>query len=241
MDIVINQINDIKKILPDYFECLYLLFNVGHKFHKIKITLDLSWFIYFIKDKAYQNYFTLNEYNEEKKFYSIYLLSKNNRLSYDIFSILYPNISIILQQWLDYGNKQCIDNTDSLILINGYDLMLKSTKIPVKKYYNKIIMQIDMYDKNKEFYEALEKINIEFHTKKIYFVNELSEYLDENKIIPTKSVKTYNKRGFNLLVPLFTYIHKKQPILNKKPIILQISYFLSYILNVYGFDNELDK
>ena len=240
-EIVISQMNDIKKIMPDYFECLYLLFNVDNKFHKIKITLDLSCFIYLIKDKAYQNYFTLNEYNEEKKYYSIYLYSKNNRLSYDIFAIENPTISAILQHWLNYGNKKCIDKVDSLILVNGYDLMLKSAKIPVKQYYNKIIMQIDIYDKNEEFYNALEIKHIEFHTRNIYFVKDLNDYIDDNKIIPTTSLKTYIKRGFNNLVPFFSYMIRKQPILNKKPIIVQISYFLSYNLNVYGIDNELDK
>ena len=113
--------------------------------------------------------------------------------------------------------------------------------IPQKKFYNKIIVQIDNYDENKDFDEALKKKDVEFHTKNIYFVKELKDFVDEEKIIPTTSLTTYNKRSFNVLLPFFDYVYKKKPILNKKPILLQVSYFLSYNLNVYGINNELDK
>ena len=240
-EIILNQLNDIKKLIPDYFETLYLVFNIDNKVHKIKLSLDLSNFGYFIKDKAYQNYFSLKEYNEEKKNYSIYLYSKNNTLCYNIFTVVIPDISNILSHWLNYGNKKVVDNVDSLILINGYDLMLKMITIPQKKFYNKIIVQIDEYDENKDFDEALKKKDVEFHTKNIYFVKELKDFVDEEKIIPTTSLTTYNKRSFNVLLPFFDYVYKKKPILNKKPILLQVSYFLSYNLNVYGINNELDK
>lgn len=240
-EIILNQLNDIKKLIPDYFETLYLVFNIDNKVHKIKLSLDLSNFGYFIKDKAYQNYFSLKEYNEEKKNYSIYLYSKNNTLCYNIFTVVIPDISNILSHWLNYGNKKVVDNVDSLILINGYDLMLKMITIPQKKFYNKIIVQIDNYDENKDFDEALKKKDVEFHTKNIYFVKELKDFVDEEKIIPTTSLTTYNKRSFNVLLPFFDYVYKKKPILNKKPILLQVSYFLSYNLNVYGINNELDK
>ena len=240
-EIILNQLNDIKKLIPDYFETLYLVFNIDNKVHKIKLSLDLSNFGYFIKDKAYQNYFSLKEYNEEKKNYSIYLYSKNNTLCYNIFTVVIPGISNILSHWLNYGNKKVVDNVDSLILINGYDLMLKMITIPQKKFYNKIIVQIDNYDENKDFDEALKKKDVEFHTKNIYFVKELKDFVDEEKIIPTTSLTTYNKRSFNVLLPFFDYVYKKKPILNKKPILLQVTYFLSYNLNVYGINNELDK
>jgi len=240
-EIILNQLNDIKKLIPDYFETLYLVFNKDYKVHKIKLSLDLSNFGYFIKDKAYQNYFSLKEYNEEKKNYSIYLYSKNNTLCYNIFTVVNPDISNILSHWLNYGNKKVVDNVNSLILINGYDLMLKMITIPQKKYYNKIIVQIDKYDENKDFDEALQKKSVEFHTKNIYFVKELKDFVDEEKIIPTTSLTTYNKRSFNIVLPFFDYVYKKKPILNKKPILLQVSYFLSYNLNVYGINNELDK
>ena len=51
----------------------------------------------------------------------------------------------------------------------------------------------------------------------------------------------YIKREFEMLTPFFQFVFKKRPILNKKPILLHISYFLSYNLNVYGIKNELDK
>ena len=121
--------------------------------------------------------------------------------------------------------------------------MLKSTEIPQKEYYSKIILQINQNDSQseKEFNEALKKINVMFHTKNIYYVNSLADFIDENKIIPTTTFTSYIKRGYDTLFPFFNYIYRKQPLLNKKPIILQVSYFLSYKLNVYGLNNELDK
>lgn len=239
--IVEKQFNDIKRILPDYFETFYLVFNKQYKIHKVKITLDLSNFGYFIKDKVFQNYFRLSEYNEEKNHYSIYLYSKKNRLCYDIFCLVNPDITKILTLWLNYGNKKIIDNQDSLILINGYELMLKSSKLLQKIYYDKIILQVDNDNYKEEFNDALNKKNIEFHTKNIYCVNSLKDFMDENKNIPTTTLKVYNKRGFDTLLPFFNFVFKKKPILNKKPILLQVSYFLSYNLNVYGNNNALDK
>ena len=240
--IVENYFNDINKFLDCYFETLYFVFNKNYKIHKIKIS-SLSNFGYFIKDKVFQNYFKLNEYNEEIKYYSVYLYSKNNRLCYDIFCLIIdPVITKLLSIWLNYGNKKIIDNPDSLILINGYELILKSAKIVQNIYYNKIILQIDNNDQyQEEFNNALNKTNIEFHTKNIYYVKSLKEYIYENKYIPTTTLTTYKKRGFDTLVPFFDFVYKKKPILNKKPIIVQISYFLSYNLNVYGINNALDK
>ena len=241
---LVNQFfSDIKKILPTAFEILYLVFKNKYKIHKIKINLDLSNFGYFIRDKVMQNYFCLSEYKEEQKYYSIYLYSKNNKFCYELFKLENPDIGDILSKWLEYGNKKIINNLDSLILINGYKLMLKSIEMPQKEYYSKIILQINQNDSQseKEFNEALKKINIMFHTQNIYYVNSLADFIDENKIIPTTTFTSYNKRGYDTLFPFFTYIYKKQPILNKKPIILQVSYFLSHKLNVYGLNNELDK
>ena len=237
-----NQFNEIKKILNDYFETLYFIFNIDYKIHKIKINLNLSNFGFFIKDKIMQNYFTLSEYNEEEKYYSIYLYSKNNKLCYKLFCLIYPKISKVLDIWLKFGNKTIDDNLDSLILINGFELMLKLSKIPTKIYYKKIILQVDDYDIYKnEFQNALNKKSVEFHTKNIYYVKSLKDYINEHKIIPTTSFNTYNKRGFDSLIPFFEFVHNKYPILNKKPILLQISHFLSYNLNIYGIKNELDK
>ena len=241
---LVNQFfGDIKKALPNAFKTLFLMFNKNNKIHKVKITLDLSKFGYFIKDKVMQNYFSLSEYKEEQKYYSIYLYSKNNTFCYELFKLENPIVGDILPKWLEYGNKKIINNLDSLILINGYKLMLKSTKMPQKEYYSKIILQINQNESQyeKEFNEALKAINIMFHTKNIYYVNSLAEFVDENKIIPTTTFTSYNKRGFDNLFPFFNYIYRKQPILNKKPIILQVSYFLSHKLNVYGLNNELDK
>ena len=240
--IVESQFNDIKKILNDYFETLYFVFNIDYKIHKIKITLNLSNFGFFIKDKIMQNYFTLSEYNKEDNFYSIYLYSKNNKLCYKLFCLLYPKISRILEIWINYGNKIIEDNLDSLILINGFQLMLNLAKIPTINYYTKIILQVDDYDSYKdEFQKALNKKSVEFHTKNIYYVKSLKDYKNENKIIPTTTFNSYNKRGFDTLIPFFEFVQNKYPILNKKPILLQISHFLSYNLNIYGIKNELDK
>ena len=241
--LVTQCFSHIKKILPTAFEILYLVFKKNYKIHKVKINLDLSNFGYFIKDKVMQNYFCLNEFKEEQKYYSIYLYSKNNKFCYELFKLENPDISDILPKWLEYGNKKIINNLDSLILINGYKLMLKSTEMPQKEYYSKIILQINKNDSQseKEFNEALKKINVMFHTKNIYYVNSLADFIDENKIIPTTTFTSYIKRGYNTLFPFFNYIYRKQPLLNKKPIILQVSYFLSYKLNVYGLNNELDK
>lgn len=241
---LVNQFfEDIKKKLPNAFETLFLMFNKNYKIHKVKINLDLSNFIYFIKDKVMQNYFSLSEYKEEQKYYSIYLYSKNNTFCYELFKYENPLVGDILPKWLEYGNKKIINNLDSLVLINGYKLMLKSTEMPQKEYYSKIILQVNQNESQyeKEFNEALKKINIMFHTKNIYYVNSLADFVDENKIIPTTTFTSYNKRTFDNLFPFFNYIYRKQPILNKKPIILQVSYFLSYKLNVYGLKNELDK
>ena len=209
--IVESQFNDIKKILNDYFETLYFVFNIDYKIHKIKITLNLSNFGFFIKDKIMQNYFTLSEYNEEEKYYSIYLYSKNNKLCYKLFCLIYPNLSKILEIWLNYGNKIIDDKFDSLILINGFELILKLSKIPTKIYYSKIILQVDDYDdkyKN-EFKNALNNKRIEFHTKNIYYVKSLQDYAKENKIIPITTFTTYNKRGFDSLSPFFEFVYKK--------------------------------
>ena len=245
--IIEKQFNYIQKYIKDYFETLYLVFNINYKIHKIKITLDLSNFGFFIKDKVMQNYFTLSEYNEEKLYYSIYLYSKNNRLCYDLFCSLnqYSEINKILSLWIDYGNKKEINDLNSLILINGFELMLKLSLISLENpnlKYNKIILQVDLNDNYyNKFNEALNKVNVGFHTKNIYYVKSLSNYMDENKIIPTTSFTSYIKREFQMLTPFFQFVFKKRPILNKKPILLQISYFLSYKLNVYGIKNELDK
>ena len=242
--ILVNKLyENIKKLLPESFKTLFFIYNQNHKFHKVILNFDLSKFGYFIKDRVMQNYFSLSEYNEEKNYYTIYLYSKNNKLCYDIYCLENPNLGSILSEWLKYGNKKIINNLDSLILINGYNLILKSTKLPQKEFYDKIILQINNNDiqTKKVFEEALNQKNVEFHTKNIYYVNSLNEYIDEKKPITTTTFTSYNKRGFDTLIPFFDYIYKKKPILNKKPIILQVSYFLSYKLNVFGINNKLDK
>ena len=239
-----NHFKNIKDLFNDFFETLYLLFNKDAKMHKIKVESDFSIFSYYIKDKVMQNYFNINEYNEEKKYHSIYLYSKNSKLCYDIFKLENPDIYKYISLWQNYRNiKTITDNKNSLILINGYELTLKSIKIKQEIYYEKIILQVDIKDEKyeQEFKEALNKINIEFHTKNIYIVRDLKDYIDENKNFKTKKIDTYRKRGFDTLLPFYDYIYKKQPILNKKPIILQVSYFLSYDLEVHGLSNELDE
>ena len=239
-----KHFENIKIVFKGYFETLYFVFNKDSKIHKIKLSSDLSIFCYYIKDKVMQNYFNINEYNEEKKYYSIYLYSKNSKLCYDIFKLENPDIYKSISLWQNYRNiKTILDNKDSINLINGYELILKSLKIRQELYYEKIILQVDTKDEKyeQEFKEALNKINIEFHTKKIYFVKSLADYTEENKNFPTTKIHTFRKRGFDTLLPFFDYIYKKKPILNKKPIILQVSYFLSYILEVHGFNNELDR
>ena len=46
-------------------------------------------------------------------------------------------------------------------------------------------------------------------------------------------MNSYIKRNFNDLLPVFYFIFKKYPILDRKPILLQTSYFMSYNLNIY--------
>ena len=74
--------------------------------------------------------------------------------------------------------------------------------------------------------------NIGFNTKNIYLVNNLNDNYNidsNNKVL----VKKINKRGFDDLLPMFYFIYKKYPVLNKKPILLQLSYFINYELNIY--------
>ena len=54
-------------------------------------------------------------------------------------------------------------------------------------------------------------------------------------------MKKYNKRGFNDLLPAFYLSYKKYPTLNRKTILLQISYFMSYNLNIYKNINDKEE
>ena len=86
----------------------------------------------------------------------------------------------------------------------------------------------------------LDKKNYDFNTKNIYIVDNIEKYLDEKSVLPTILYQSHIKRGFNDLIPVFYFIYKKYPILDKKPVLLQISYFMSYTLNIYKNIKEND-
>ena len=236
----------VNKYLDNIFETCYFVFNQEYKIHKIKIGKNLSTFGFYIKDRVEQNYFNINEYKEEKNNYSLYLYSKDNSFSYEIFLKKFPNYEKVFSIYLktELNKKENLkDNLNSLIAIKGYDLMIIGSKIFKNKNYEKIIFQESIeieedYLLKEEFEKILNKKNCGLNTRKIYIVDNIENYLDEKNNLPSHLMKSYNKRGFNDLLPAFYFIFKKFPILDRKPILLQISYFMSYKLNIYKSLNE---
>ena len=236
----------VNKYLDNIFETCYFVFNQEYKIHKIKIGKNLSTFGFYIKDRVEQNYFNINEYKEEKHNYSLYLYSKDNSFSYEIFLKKFPNYEKVFSFYLktELNKKENLkDILNSLIAIKGYDLMIIGSKIFKNKNYEKIIFQESIeieedYLLKEEFEKILNKKNCGLNTRKIYIVDNIENYLDEKNNLPSHLMKSYNKRGFNDLLPAFYFIFKKFPILDRKPILLQISYFMSYKLNIYKSLNE---
>ena len=245
--IIENEFTFINKYLNNYFNYMYLVFNKDYKIYKIKIGKNLNNFGFYIKDRVEQNYFNINEYKEEKGNYSLYLYSKDNTLCYDIFNIKYPKFKYLFSLWLKQGNNLypiINDHINSSIAIKGYDLLIKCSNINKNKYYSKILFQEsieidDDYILKQEFENILDKKNSCFNTKNIFIVDSLDNYLDNEN--PSKLVKKYNKRGFNDLLPAFYLLYKKYPTLNRKTILLQLSYFMSYNLNLYKYIPDKDE
>jgi hypothetical protein len=245
--IIENEFTFINKYLNNYFNYMYLVFNKDYKIHKIKLGKNLNNFGFYIKDRVEQNYFNINEYKEEKGNYSLYLYSKDNTLCYDIFNIKYPKFKYLFSLWLKHGNNiypNINDHINSPIAIKGYDLLIKCSNINKNKYYNKIFFQEsteidDDYILKQEFEKILDKKNSCFNTKNICIVDSLDNYPDF--IYPSKLVKKYNKRGFNDLLPAFYLLYKKYPTLNRKTILLQLSYFMSNNLNIYKYILDKDE
>ena len=245
-----NIFRYINKNLNNYFEKLFLVFNQEYKIHKVILNKNLTNFGFYIKDRVEQNYFNINEYKEEKGHNTLYLYSKDNTLCFEIFCKKYPILEKIFSLFIDkeefITNQKLKDNLKSLIAIKGYDLMIQCSKIIKNKNYNKIIFQEsieidDDYNLKSEFENMLDKKNYGFNTKNIYIVDNIDKYLDEKNNLPTTLYKSYIKRGFNDLVPVFYLIYKKYPILDKKPVLLQISYFMSYTLNIYKNISNSEK
>ena len=245
-----DEFGFINKYLNNYFEVMFLVFKQEYKIHKVKIDKNLLNFGFYIKDKVEQNYFNINEYKDEKGNNSLYLYSKDNTLCYEIFCQKYPIFEKIFSLFINkeefINNKKLNDNLNSLIAIKGYDLLIRCSKIIKKKCFNKIIFQEsieidDDYNLKLEFDKMVDKKFFGFNTKNIYFVENIENYLDEKSVLPSTLTNSYMKRGLNDLLPVFYFILKKYPILDKKPILLQISYFMSYKLNIYKNINEIDK
>ena len=239
----------INKYLNNYFELMFLVFNQEYKIHKVKIDKNLTNFGFYIKDRVEQNYFNINEYKEEKRNNTLYLYSKDNTLCYEIFCQKYPIFEKIFSLFINkegfIANKKLNDNLNSLIAIKGYDLIIQCSKIIKNKCYNKIIFQKSIeidndYNFKSEYEQMLDKKNYGFNTKNIYIVDNIEKYLDEKSVLPTILYQSHIKRGFNDLIPVFYFIYKKYPILDKKPVLLQISYFMSYTLNIYKNIKEND-
>ena len=239
-DLIENEFILINKYLAKYFEILYLVFNQNYKFHKVKLCKNLSSFALYIKEIE-QNYFNINEYNDEKDKYSLYLYSEDNTFCYELFCKKFPILEEILKIWLKYDFDKNIppsDNLNSLIAIRGYNLIVRCTEINTPKYYDKILFQEsleidDDYALKPEFEKLLEQKSIGFNTKNIYIVDNLDEYINIKNNLPSYLMNSYIKRSFNDLLPIFYFIFKKYPILDRKPILLQTSYFMSYNLNIY--------
>jgi len=239
-DLIENEFILINKYLAKYFEILYLVFNQNYKFHKVKLCKNLSSFALYIKEIE-QNYFNINEYNDEKDKYSLYLYSEDNTFCYELFCKKFPILEEILKIWLKYDFDKNIppsDNLNSLIAIRGYNLIVRCTEINKPKYYDKILFQEsleidDDYALKPEFEKLLEQKSIGFNTKNIYIVDNLDEYINIKNNLPSYLMNSYIKRSFNDLLPIFYFIYKKYPILDRKPILLQTSYFMSYNLNIY--------
>ena len=239
-DLIENEFILINKYLAKYFEILYLVFNQNYKFHKVKLCKNLSSFALYIKEIE-QNYFNINEYNDEKDKYSLYLYSEDNTFCYELFCKKFPILEEILKIWLKYDFDEDIppsDNLNSLIAIRGYNLIVRCTEINTPKYYDKILFQEsleidDDYALKPEFEKLLEQKSIGFNTKNIYIVDNLDEYINIKNNLPSYLMNSYIKRSFNDLLPIFYFIFKKYPILDRKPILLQTSYFMSYNLNIY--------
>ena len=245
-----NVFRYINKNLNNYFEKLFLVFNQEYKIHKVILNKNLTNFGFYIKDRVEQNYFNINEYKEEKGHNTLYLYSKDNTLCFEIFCKKYPILEKIFSLFINkeefITNNKFKDNLKSLIAIKGYDLMIQCSKIIKNKNYNKIIFQEsieidDDYNLKSEFENMLDKKNYGFNTKNIYIVDNIDKYLDEKNNLPTTLYKSFIKRGFNDLVPVFYLIYKKYPILDKKPVLLQISYFMSYTLNIYKNISNSEK
>ena len=224
-----NVFRYINKNLNNYFEKLFLVFNQEYKIHKVILNKNLTNFGFYIKDRVEQNYFNINEYKEEKGHNTLYLYSKDNTLCFEIFCKKYPILEKIFSLFINkeefITNQKLKDNLKSLIAIKGYDLMIQCSKIIKNKNYNKIIFQEsieidDDYNLKSEFENMLDKKNYGFNTKNIYIVDNIDKYLDEKNNLPTTLYKSFIKRGFNDLVPVFYLIYKKYPILDKKPVLL---------------------
>ena len=122
-------------------------------------------------------------------------------------------------------------------------ILINCSNVIKKVYYNKIIFEEsieidDDYKLKEELLNILDKKSCCFNTKNIYIVQSLENYLDNKETLPSMLIKKYTKRGFKDLLSSFYLIYKKFPVLNKKPIILQISYFVSYNLNIYKNRNN---
>jgi hypothetical protein len=226
-DLIENEFILINKYLAKYFEILYLVFNQNYKFHKVKLCKNLSSFALYIKEIE-QNYFNINEYNDEKDKYSLYLYSEDNTFCYELFCKKFPILEEILKIWLKYDFDKNIppsDNLNSLIAIRGYNLIVRCTEINKPKYYDKILFQEsleidDDYALKPEFEKLLEQKSIGFNTKNIYIVDNLDEYINIKNNLPSYLMNSYIKRNFNDLLPVFYFIFKKYPILDRKPISL---------------------
>jgi len=226
--IYIDKYFNILKVNNINFHSIKFGFLSNYNGYLIKLNNNLYNLEYFKKIKGMKTLISFEDFSEEKikNNFDILIKGENNPLSNTIFKLENENLLNVFNKYI---NKYQNNLNKTILYLGKYEYLFYLIENGFIGILNKIYLKKDLNKENEiklDYY--IKKDFYEFPCNELYIINNLSE----NNFNSLKENFICKKRNYKRLLPILFVLKSKIHSLYKKPILLNLSKFLSQKLIV---------
>ena len=233
-----NERDDIHIYLDKYFNILkenniniqIIKFGFLSKYngYLVKINENLYNLEFYKKIKGMKTLISFEDFNDNiiKNNFDILIKGENISLSNTIFKLENENLSNVFEKYIN-KYQQSVNKT--IFYLGKYEYLFYLIENGFNRILNIIYLKKDLNKENDiKLKNYIKKDFYEFPCDELYIVNNFSE----NNFNLFKETIICKKRNYNRLLPLLLVLKNKMHDLYKKPILINLSKFLSQKLIV---------
>ena len=194
----------------------------------VKINENLYNLEYYKKIKGMKTLISFEDFNDDiiKKNFDILIKGENISLSNNIFKL---ENEILLNIFEKYINKYQLNLNKTIFYLGKYEYLFYLIENGFSRILNSIYLKKDLNKENEtKLNYYIKKDFYEFPSDELYIVNNFSE----NNFNSLKENIICKKRNYKRLLPVLFVLKNKIHDLYKKPILINLSKFLSQKLIV---------